>query len=305
MRKLKILSLCDGISLGKIAFDKLKIPIEYHAIENKELTRKISNYNFNANFDSTTKGIIRWANDVDEVTLRLIKKHGPFDWVIMGPTCKSVSKASNGPGLVGASRVLFQCIKIRDWVLKCNPKAKFLIENVKMQDKYYADFCQVIGSDATLIDSALVSGQERLRYYWTNFNLTLPKDKKIMLNDILDSDAKYGVGWSKSGRYKDKKGKRYNGPGPGRTYFVEDRFKPINKAHTLMTGKHCRGQSSHTRVYLTKNKYRFLNVNECKRLQTIPKKFSFDCVSDKKAFESIGDGWTIDIIKHVIKCGVL
>lgn len=298
MRKLKILSLCDGISCGLMAFKALKVPVEYHAVENNKLTRIISDSNF--------KEVVRFENDVENVTKKMIKENGPFDWVIMGPTCKSVSAASNGPGLFGSSKILFDCIKIRDWVLSLNPKAKWLIENVKMKDQYYNDFCSVIGEEAYLLNSANVSGQERLRYYWTNFEVTDLKIKNIFLNDILENPNFGAVAWSKSGRYRDNKGKVHQSPGPGKKYFVEERFKEINKANTLMATKYCKGQSTETRVWINKSKtkFRYLTVRECARLQTVPEKIKFDMVSETKAYRTIGDGWTVDVIKHLIKCGL-
>lgn len=291
---LKVLAPCDGLSGGKMAFDRLGIKTEYHAIEKNKFSRKISDGNFG--------NIIRWANDVDDVTEQDIINNGPFDVIMMGPICKSVSNASNGPGLKGSSKILFKCLEIRDWVLKHNPDAKWIIENVKMRDTYYKQFCDLIGCQATLINSALVSGQNRLRYYWTDFPVIQPKDCNIMLNDILEADATEGLGWSKSTRYKDENGKVHSAPAPGRTRYYEDRFATHGKANTLMASKHCVGQSTHTRVYLTNGSYRYLTLRECAKLQTIKNDYRFDMVSETQAFSAIGDGWTVDIIKHLIEC---
>lgn len=45
---------------------------------------------------------------------------------------------------------------------------------------------------------------------------------------------------------------------------------------------------------------RKLTVNECKRLQTIPEWFEFP-VSDTQALKQLGNGWTVDVITHLIK----
>lgn len=42
---------------------------------------------------------------------------------------------------------------------------------------------------------------------------------------------------------------------------------------------------------------RKLTVNECKKLQTIPEWYSFP-VSDQQAYKMLGNGWTVDVIKH-------
>ena len=76
-------------------------------------------------------------------------------------------------------------------VLKHNPSAKFLMENVKMKkdfEQYITHHTeQALGRvEKTLINSALVSAQNRQRYYWTNFEVTQPEDKGVLLRDILE-----------------------------------------------------------------------------------------------------------------------
>ena len=45
---------------------------------------------------------------------------------------------------------------------------------------------------------------------------------------------------------------------------------------------------------------RKLTVSECKRLQTIPEWYEFP-VSDTQAYKMLGNGWTVDVIAHLIK----
>ena len=47
---------------------------------------------------------------------------------------------------------------------------------------------------------------------------------------------------------------------------------------------------------------RKLTVRECMRLQTIPEWYSFDCVSKTAAYKMIGNGWTVEVIRHLIDC---
>lgn len=46
---------------------------------------------------------------------------------------------------------------------------------------------------------------------------------------------------------------------------------------------------------------RKLSVNECKRLQTVPEWYDFSCVSDTQAYKMLGNGWTCDVITHLLK----
>lgn len=45
---------------------------------------------------------------------------------------------------------------------------------------------------------------------------------------------------------------------------------------------------------------RKLTVSECKRLQTVPEWFEFP-VSDTQAYRQLGNGWSVDVITHLIK----
>jgi hypothetical protein len=44
---------------------------------------------------------------------------------------------------------------------------------------------------------------------------------------------------------------------------------------------------------------RKLTVNECKRLQTVPESYEFP-VSDTQAYKMLGNGWTVEVIAHLI-----
>lgn len=46
---------------------------------------------------------------------------------------------------------------------------------------------------------------------------------------------------------------------------------------------------------------RKLSVAECMRLQTIPEWYDFSCVSATQAYKMLGNGWTVEVIKHLIQ----
>lgn len=46
---------------------------------------------------------------------------------------------------------------------------------------------------------------------------------------------------------------------------------------------------------------RKLTVNECKRLQTVPEWYDFSCVSNSRAYKMLGNGWTCEVIAHLIR----
>lgn len=45
---------------------------------------------------------------------------------------------------------------------------------------------------------------------------------------------------------------------------------------------------------------RKLTVSECKRLQTVPECYEFP-VSNTQAYKMLGNGWTVDVITHLIE----
>lgn len=46
---------------------------------------------------------------------------------------------------------------------------------------------------------------------------------------------------------------------------------------------------------------RKLTVEECKALQTVPEWYDFSCVSKTQAYKMLGNGWTIEVIAHLIR----
>ena len=43
---------------------------------------------------------------------------------------------------------------------------------------------------------------------------------------------------------------------------------------------------------------RRLTPTECSRLQTIPTSYKWEC-SDSQAYRMLGNGWTVEVIKHI------
>lgn len=223
----------------------------------------------------------------------------------------------------------------------------FLYENNKSASGAIKDeICKYLGHPLQYINSALVSAQNRERFYVRNFECPLPEDRGILLKDILE----HGVVPNE---------KAYclcsDHLGTTRDYFKKHQsqiaFEPIrlgdigssSQAHRVYScfGKSVTlnanggGQGGKTGLYFTpvpeelaglvcdKGKIysvtdgkidtkfglfdinlpdglyliRKLTVNECKRLQTVPDWYTFP-VSNQQAYKMIGNGWTIEIIKH-------
>ena len=48
-------------------------------------------------------------------------------------------------------------------------------------------------------------------------------------------------------------------------------------------------------------KIRRLTPTECERLQTVPEWFDMSIVSDTQRYKMLGNGWTVDVIAHILK----
>ena len=160
----------------------------------------------------------------------------------------------------------------------------------------------------TPINSNLVSAQNRPRLYWTNFIVKQPIDKYINIENILEKnvDRKYylskeGVLGNLKSSFQDRQPKNILGKcgclkvGGNKANIVEDYdyWKSLNANST---------------IDYQKLGARNLTPIECERLQTLPDDFTkfgnFDGkikqVSDTQRYKCIGNGWTHEIIKHII-----
>ncbi|GAH42466.1 unnamed protein product, partial [marine sediment metagenome] len=65
----------------------------------------------------------------------------------------------------------------------------FILENVRVSKKWIGMFNGTVGVNGLLINSNLLSAQNRPRMYWTNIpGTTLPVDKGITLDSILSDE---------------------------------------------------------------------------------------------------------------------
>jgi len=100
------------------------------------------------------------------------------------------------------SKLFFEYVRL---LKECKPKY-FLLENVKMKKEYQDSITEYLGVEPIVINSNLVSAQNRMRYYWTNIpNIEQPNDKGLSLKDITEEGLQ-SLGLAQRGRYN-KEGK--------------------------------------------------------------------------------------------------
>ena len=198
---MKILSLFNGISGLHLVCDKvgIKVDVCYYS-EIDKYANKVTEHHYPA--DIALGDVTKWREwDIDWSSIDLVGAGFP---------CQAWSVAGQQLGDKDERGMLFwTTLEIIKHVLYFNPKAKFLMENVKMKkdfEQYITHHTeQALGRvEKTLINSALVSAQNRQRYYWTNFEVSQPKDKGILLKDIIEHpmDEKYNLSDDAVSRFK-------------------------------------------------------------------------------------------------------
>jgi DNA-cytosine methyltransferase len=168
-----VLSLFDGISAGRVALERIGIKVDkYYASEIDKYAIQITMKNHP---DTIQLGdITKWQEwDIEQP-----------DLIIGGSPCQGFSFAGKQLNFDDPrSALFFEFAKV---VKHYKPKY-FLLENVKMKKEYQDVITEFMGVEPVLINSALVSAQNRQRLYWTNIpGLKQPEDKGILLKDIID-----------------------------------------------------------------------------------------------------------------------
>lgn len=188
---MNVLSLFDGMSCGRIALDRLGIPIDnYYASEIDKYAMKVSEANY--------PDIIQ-VGDITELDLSTLPK---IDLIMGGSPCQGFSFAGKQLAFDDPRSALFfefvRCVE------ELKPKY-FLLENVRMKKEYLDVISEYMGVEPIMINSALVSAQNRVRYYWTNIpNIEQPKQRGIVLRDILETNPD-----SNLDKMTNKQGKSY------------------------------------------------------------------------------------------------
>ena len=178
------LSLFAGMSFGQMALEALNIKVDNH------YSSEIDKYAIQA-----TQAL--YPNTIQLGDINNWREWG-IDWasidlVTGGFPCQSWSIAGSQLGDKDPRGKLFWVmLDVIKHIKEHNPKAEFMLENVKMKtefEKYITHHTEeALGYvHKILINSALVSAQNRNRYYWTSFKVEQPEDKRIVLSDIIES----------------------------------------------------------------------------------------------------------------------
>ena len=222
------------------------------------------------------------AYEIEESAIKISKHHYPmieqcgdvfkadfteykeFDFLIGGSPCTfwSVARKDRETTSDGFGFELF-----KQYVRALNESGcKYFIyeNNYSMHKDIRKEITKYLGVEPIMINSELVSAQSRKRLYWTNIpNVKMPEDKGINLQSILEY---------------------------GETKRTKSKTVRIGGAGSGWGNKHEWDMPNQDRVYTT---------IELERLQTLPDNYT-NYVSDKKRRKAIGNGWTVDVIAHIL-----
>ena len=344
---MQVLSLFNGISCGRIALERVGIPVErYVSYEIDRYANQIAQKNYPHD---------EYCGDVCTADFTQYKG---FDLLIGGSPCTYWSIAKKGRETT-SDGIGFQLFSQYVRALEESNCKWFLYENnYSIHKDIKSEISKALGVEPIMINSALVSAQQRKRCYWTNIpNVEQPQDKGILLKDILESGlpyqeksycmtSSYQFGASIEESVNKKRRSLVAEPAgicitqDGKPQTIKAQYGNTSLANTQYSGSNGAtmvaepirigeigkgGQGQ--RIYSVKGKSVTLSANgggqgaktglykidlpdgdyiirkltpiEAERLQTLPDNYTAG-VSNTQRYKGIGNGWTVDVIAHIL-----
>lgn len=306
-----ILSDCDGISCGQEALSQMGFNVKkYYASEKEKDPIKVT--------------MNRHPNTIQlgDMTSYDVKSLGWIDFYFGGTPCQGFSKAGNQLNFEHEqSKLFFVFVDHLRIIRETNPDVKFMLENVKMKKEWQDIISEYLGVQPIRINSNLVSAQRRDRLYWTNIEgITQPEDRGILLPEILqsgdvDRDKSYCLD---ANYFKGTNAKQYLCKCRRQIVWVIP--EATKKGYVEVSEGQCidltfiKSQTRRGRLMLEKSNcltavpgkickvtngwFRLLTPIECERLQTLPDGYT-DGISNTSRYKALGNGWTVEVIKHI------
>ena len=369
------LNLCSGGEIGRQAVKELGLPVDnWFSSEVDKFAIKVAKDNH--------KDVIHIGDICNALhNTRTLK----IDVMLCGSPCQGFSVAGKGLNFEHPqSKLFFEFVKIYKYHYERFPQMKLLFENVRMKKEWQdiiVNTLQEINPNLKLhiINSSIVSAQNRVRMYITDFDFKIPEDRGIKLKDIVECgcvdreksyclDANYWKGGNLKSYFEKSRRQLVFGDGCKqvgiadlnghdilkRVYSVEGKSPTLNTCgggnrepkilckSASITGRRLDKQGIRkdndlsipiTQTLEVSNKdksrclstitkdavvsplpvgrypdayknnslqWRKLSVKECCRLQTLPDDYC-KSVSNSQAYKILGNGWTNEVIKFILK----
>ena len=333
------------MSCGSLALDEAGIGVgTYYASELDKYAIQVAqdNYPDNVQLGDVTKWR-EWGID-----------WGSIDLLIGGSPCQGFSFAGKQLAFEDPrSKLFFVYVEILNHIEERNPDVKFLLENVRMKKEHMDVISDYLDVEPVMINSALVSAQNRVRYYWANWEFGQPEDKGIVLADVIEGAMRKKAKTLRVGGRGSPQGSKQEGDGVettkkpirvgavkkgsqgDRIYSEKGKSISLNaqsggtagagnmlvekKSQTLLATLYKENAKSMVKrkkkgllvastdtdfgVYSKEDvHYRKLMPIECERLQTVPDEYTAT-VSNSQRFKMLGNGWTVNVIAHILSAG--
>jgi len=280
-----IVSTFDGISCLQIALNRQGLEYKnYYASEIDTHCIKIAQKNY--------PNTIQKGNICD-----LTKADFPenIDLLVGGSPCQGFSLMGRQLNFNDdRSKLFFEFVRLKD---ELKPKW-FILENVVMRQDIQDAISDLLGVKPIKINSALFSGQNRKRLYWTNIpNVeekiaqSLASLPQITGKSIL-TDQTYEIATVRKGK---------NGS-------PRQIVKPATDKLGCLTASYYKGVNADGRPAKSKffgdyeaGKIEMLSPVECERLQTVPEGYT-EGISKTQRYKALGNGFTVEVISFILGC---
>ena len=323
--KVNILSLFDGIAGAKQALKELNIDCNYYASEIDKYAMQVAKANHpNIIHIGDVKEIDNWNLVLNNLAGKTGNKINITDLLIGGSPCQDLSIAKKcRKGLEGdRSSLFYEYLRILNEV---KPKY-FILENVASMSKAskQAITKELFNIDPIMINSALLTAQNRKRLYWVGklvdgkyqqVKIEQPEDKCIYLKNVTEKGTVYQ---EKSHSLTAS----YNGAVFWNSIIKKQRTMiPVRLGHLNKGGQGDRvysiqgksvclsanggGRGAKTGLYkidLPDGEYaiRKLTPTECCKLQGFPDDY-VSMVSNTQGYKALGNSFTVPVLKHILK----
>lgn len=306
---MKVVSLFDGIACGRESLKRAGIKVDsYYASEINPYSIQVA---LNNHPDIVEIGDVRnvdgrWYKDCDLFIGGSPCQNFSFAGKRNGATTKEnveittleqyLDYKQKGFEFDGYSYLFWEYVRL---LKEIKPKY-FLLENVRMSKKWQDVISKTLGVEPIMINSALVSAQNRHRLYWTNIKgVTQPEDKGLLLKDVLKDT------YSEKEVLSELIQSRFQlTPNSKTTYgTTKPSFRTIGERDVVYGDNNKMGCLMATDYKQPKQVFhngvlRKISPEEAELLQTLPEGYTSG-ISNTRRFECIGNCWTVDITAHI------
>ena len=284
---MKVLSLFDGISCGMVALERAGVTVErYVAYEIDKNAIKVSKSNYPQ---------IEHCGDVTKADFTQYKG---FDLLIGGSHCQDLCSMGSHKGLAGEKSGLF--FEFARALKEVNPKYFLLENNASMTKENEEIITKIMGVEPIMINSADFTAQNRKRLYWTNIPIEEWEIQNVLLLDIAQNieEKQEFLITKKVNKYLSEE---YKGRKIQKTVLAS--IRQLSEKSRCLSTRSCDVGSNLGLCLLQNGEYYVATPIECERLQTLPDNYTSG-ISNPQRYKCIGNGWTVDVIAHILK-GVL